>query len=206
MVMQPRVVNAKRHGRVTNSEWAYVGRPTKWGNPFVIGKDGSREQVIEKHRAWIETQPQLLAALDELRGKHLICHCAPLPCHGDILLKLANKPQGNQMTDVFKSPCPPPTPYENEILTKLIQEMSEVTQRVTKMMLFGVEEVQPGQDASNRIRLSRELGDLACIIALANENNLIDPPTIQEWSKSHRKQFAKYSQHMPDDVRKKLLT
>jgi hypothetical protein len=31
----------------------YVGRPSKWGNPFVIGRDGSREEVIAKYRAWI---------------------------------------------------------------------------------------------------------------------------------------------------------
>lgn len=66
-----------------------VGRPTKWGNPFVIGKHGTREQVIAKHAQWIWTQPELVAARHELAGATLGCYCKPLPCHGDTLAKLA---------------------------------------------------------------------------------------------------------------------
>jgi len=69
----------------------YIGRPSRWGNPFEIGKDGTREEVIEKYRAWIVEQPELMAALPELRGKVLGCWCAPKSCHGDILVELANK-------------------------------------------------------------------------------------------------------------------
>jgi hypothetical protein len=69
----------------------YIGRPSKWGNPFVIGRDGTREEVIAKYRAWIVRQPDLMAALAELRGKVLGCYCAPLPCHGDVLADLANR-------------------------------------------------------------------------------------------------------------------
>lgn len=69
----------------------YIGRPSKWGNPFVIGKDGTREEVIAKYRAWIVTQAHLIEALGELRGKDLICFCAPQACHGDVLLELANQ-------------------------------------------------------------------------------------------------------------------
>jgi len=42
-------------------------------NPFVIGRDGSRDEVIAKYRAWIGQQPALMAALYELRGKNLVC-------------------------------------------------------------------------------------------------------------------------------------
>jgi len=66
----------------------YIGRPSRWGNPFIIGKHGDREEVIEKYRLWIQLQPKLLAALPELRGKALGCFCAPLPCHGDVLVEL----------------------------------------------------------------------------------------------------------------------
>jgi len=67
-----------------------IDRNTKWGNPFKIGKDGTREEVIAKHADWIKTQNALLAAAPrELRGKRLGCHCKPLACHGDILAKLA---------------------------------------------------------------------------------------------------------------------
>ncbi len=68
----------------------YVGRPSKWGNPFVIGRDGTRAEVIEKYRHWLLGQPSLLTALGELRGKDLACWCAPLACHADVLLELAN--------------------------------------------------------------------------------------------------------------------
>lgn len=67
----------------------YIGRPSKWGNPFSIGKDGTREEVIHKFREWIKTQPALLAALPELKDKILGCWCAPKTCHGDVLVELA---------------------------------------------------------------------------------------------------------------------
>lgn len=80
----PRVLN-KRDG----GDGVYVGRPSKWGNPFVIGRDGTREQVIEKYRHTL-TPAQVEAARRELRGKNLVCWCAPLPCHADVLLEIAN--------------------------------------------------------------------------------------------------------------------
>ena len=66
----------------------YIGRPSKWGNPFTIGKDGTRKEVIAKYRKWILTQPELLRHLEELRGKTLGCWCSPLACHGDVLIEL----------------------------------------------------------------------------------------------------------------------
>jgi len=69
----------------------YVGRPTKWGNPFKIGVDGNRQEVIRKYRQYLLSNPKLLGQLEELKGKDLACWCSPLPCHGDVLLELANK-------------------------------------------------------------------------------------------------------------------
>lgn len=66
----------------------FIGRPSKWGNPFVIGRDGSRTEVIRKYRAWIVTQPHLMASLPELKDKILGCYCKPLACHGDVLAEL----------------------------------------------------------------------------------------------------------------------
>jgi hypothetical protein len=68
----------------------YIGRPSKWGNPFEIGKDGTREEVIAKHKAWFLAQSQLIAALPELKDKTLGCWCSPRPCHGDVLAEMAN--------------------------------------------------------------------------------------------------------------------
>ena len=69
----------------------YIGRPPKWGNPFIIGIDGTRANVIEKYEQWIATQPHLIASLHELKGKVLGCWCAPGKCHGDVLARLAEK-------------------------------------------------------------------------------------------------------------------
>lgn len=83
-------VHNMRNSKPSNS--VYIGRPSIWGNPFVIGRDGDREQVIEKYRRWLESNPALVArAKTELKGKNLVCWCAPLPCHGDVLLSLANE-------------------------------------------------------------------------------------------------------------------
>ena len=80
-----------RHKDVIQKSAVYIGRPSKWGNPFVIGKDGTREDVIVKYKIWIGNKPELmLQAKKELAGKDLVCFCAPLPCHGDVLMEIAN--------------------------------------------------------------------------------------------------------------------
>lgn len=68
----------------------YIGRGSKWGNPFKIGEHGTREEVIAKYEVWVKEQPELMEALPELRGKILGCWCAPQACHGDVLVRLAN--------------------------------------------------------------------------------------------------------------------
>jgi hypothetical protein len=83
----PRVVHCKRERFDM-----LIDRSTCWGNPFVIGRDGNREQVIAKYERWLFTQPELLRRLPELRGNVLGCWCAPQACHGDVLVRLANGP------------------------------------------------------------------------------------------------------------------
>ena len=78
----------------------YVGRPTRWGNPFAIGPEQSRQVAVARYREWLATQPELLdAARAELAGRDLLCWC-PLgePCHADVLLEVAN-PGGAAMVD-----------------------------------------------------------------------------------------------------------
>lgn len=87
----PVVLNAKLCGTDVENA-AYVGRPTKWGNPFAIGRDGNRAEVIAKYEAWIIEQPELITAASSLRGKNLICWCAPQQCHAEILMAIANRP------------------------------------------------------------------------------------------------------------------
>ncbi len=70
----------------------YVGRPSEWGNPYMIGKDGTREDVVRKYRERIENYgPNSFHAIrKQLAGKDLVCWCAPNPCHADVLLEIAN--------------------------------------------------------------------------------------------------------------------
>ena len=84
----PQVLN-KRTDKIA-SDAVYVGRPSKWGNPFSIGKDGTREEVITKYRSYIQPTLTFRYDLQELRGKDLVCWCAPLSCHADVLMELAN--------------------------------------------------------------------------------------------------------------------
>ncbi len=87
---EPIVLN-KRTDKIP-PDAVYVGRPTKWGNLFIIGVDGTREEVISKYKQWLMSveQAYLVSYLTELKGKDLVCWCAPLPCHADILLEIAN--------------------------------------------------------------------------------------------------------------------
>ncbi len=68
-----------------------IDRTTKWGNPFRIGKDGTREEVLIRYKEYIRHAHNLIAALPELKGKTLGCWCKPQPCHGDVLAELAEE-------------------------------------------------------------------------------------------------------------------
>ena len=71
----------------------YIGRGSKWGNPFVIGKDGTRTEVIEKYKEYLFNNRELYSCIfTELQGKILGCWCSPKACHGDVLAEIANTP------------------------------------------------------------------------------------------------------------------
>jgi hypothetical protein len=91
-VGKPRVLNLHTDSIPPGAVYVGRGRGSKWGNPFRIGRDGTRDEVIAKYEKWIRRQPQLMEALRELEGKDLVCFCAPRACHADILLKLVNHP------------------------------------------------------------------------------------------------------------------
>lgn len=89
----PRVINLNTTvdgPELQHSE--YVGRGTPFGNPFRIGVHGTRSEVIEKYRSHLDANPKLVTlARQHLRGKNLVCHCYPLACHADVLLRIANE-------------------------------------------------------------------------------------------------------------------
>ena len=66
-----------------------TGKPSPWGNPFVLGVDGDREEVLIKYENWLRNNQVLLRRLHELDGQTLGCWCKPkFSCHGDILIKI----------------------------------------------------------------------------------------------------------------------
>lgn len=95
----PRVLNRHRDLQTDIDKAVYVGRPSKWGNPFKIGETYggrvmTRSDVIEAYQSWLLGSDQAAALRDalrrELRGRNLACWCAPQPCHADVLVVLAN--------------------------------------------------------------------------------------------------------------------
>lgn len=77
----------------------YIGRPSIYGNPFMIGKHGTRAEVISMYGEWVEGSrlgpngekpPTKTKIKAELTGKRIACHCAPKSCHGDYLAALVN--------------------------------------------------------------------------------------------------------------------
>jgi hypothetical protein len=89
----------------------YVGRPSALGNPFVIGKDGDRAEVIEKYRQWLRREYRrngkakvMLVALSKCYkrgdGITLICSCAPQACHADVIAEAIPRVAATLVDDV----------------------------------------------------------------------------------------------------------
>jgi hypothetical protein len=86
----PKVLNLSIDSIPYNS--VYIGRPTKWGNPHIIGIHGNRKEVIKRFKSSKKKDKVFIAMVKkELRGKNLVCHCKPEDCHGDWLLEIANE-------------------------------------------------------------------------------------------------------------------
>lgn len=96
----PRVLN-KRSKNIP-ADAVYIGRPTKWGNPYTHLEGTLAKYKVENRQAAVDAfkkyldqaiaaNPQILETIKrELGGKDLVCWCAPLACHGDYLIQLAN--------------------------------------------------------------------------------------------------------------------
>ena len=92
--MTPKVVHCKRE------EFdVYIGRGSRWGNPYSHKEGtlaehvvGSRTEAIQKFEEYLLSNQDLMSSLEELKGKTLGCWCKPKSCHGDILLRYANGP------------------------------------------------------------------------------------------------------------------
>jgi hypothetical protein len=92
---------------INGLECVNVARPSRWGNPFVIGKDGDAAECVRKYAEMLTPYRHhgensgldkfliSTASLEDiqtaLRGKNLACWCAASPCHADVLLSIANE-------------------------------------------------------------------------------------------------------------------
>ncbi len=83
------VMNGHTDREYLDEDAVTITRPSKWGNPYLLGKDGDRDTVIARYRAWlwgrIKSGEVSLEELAALHGRQLVCVCKPKPCHGDVL-------------------------------------------------------------------------------------------------------------------------
>lgn len=91
----PKVLNRSKAKEQQFEHAVYVGRPSKWGNPYPISPSGyTRDESIARFRKYLWERPWLVeAAQKELAGRDLMCWCAPKACHGDVLAQAANGPK-----------------------------------------------------------------------------------------------------------------
>jgi Domain of unknown function (DUF4326) len=99
----PRLTKMRRGLLEENPSHVYIGRAfkkngynleaSKWGNPFVVGKDGlhSLQDVLARYERHVLRNPLLMDSLSELKGMTLVCWCHPKPCHGQVLINLFKK-------------------------------------------------------------------------------------------------------------------
>lgn len=91
----PKVHN-KYHG-TANKDAVYIGRGSPFGNPFVIGKDGDRDDVCDKYIEMVESDQKMKDyIIQQLKGKDLVCFCKPRRCHGDYLIEISNELDGQK--------------------------------------------------------------------------------------------------------------
>jgi hypothetical protein len=94
--MKTKLINVG-FGRRVRSDAVYIGRRHggEWGNPFEVGRHGTREEVIWKYEDWMRsrmrTDPALRERVRGLYGKTLACHCVPKRCHGEVLVRLCTE-------------------------------------------------------------------------------------------------------------------
>jgi hypothetical protein len=80
--------------RRTDKFDVYIGRPSLFGNPFKIGRDRDRDQVIKKFKDYfyrrLEVDSTFKRGVLNLKGCRLGCYCKPDACHGDIIAEYLN--------------------------------------------------------------------------------------------------------------------
>jgi len=121
-----RSFDLQEHSEQTNGLGAVnVARPSIFGNPFIIGKDGTREECVHLYRSMVNglfalgrtpsidelklTQAAIFGNIRRLQGKNLACWCQldGKPCHADVLLEIASDPAKVAICDEIAGRMPP---------------------------------------------------------------------------------------------------
>lgn len=98
-VAKPTTVHKFRKGKVLGPDDVYVGRPSIWGNPWIVTDERDRARMIQYYEDWILGKVMCNGrrapfTIDDiktrLKGKRLFCWCHPRPCHADVLARLAD--------------------------------------------------------------------------------------------------------------------
>jgi len=96
-----RVINKGFSSKLAIKLSVYIGRPSKWGNPFPMRREAWRDRVIEQYEVHIATRLINGEITDEdfheFDGRNMLCFCAPKRCHGDVLLMLYKLPHEERL-------------------------------------------------------------------------------------------------------------
>lgn len=85
----PRVLNHHRDCIPAGAVW--IMRPGRLGNRWIIGVNcKTRSEAIANFEIDAREDPALMGLIKACRGKDVVCCCAPKPCHGDVIVRLAN--------------------------------------------------------------------------------------------------------------------
>lgn len=167
------------------SDAVYVGRPSKWGNPYthlstktLADRDvATRQEAVDAYRDYlVNERPDLMAALHELKGRDLVCWCAPQACHGDVLLELSNQIEQTPGTSPqAQASTEGPTPVTNETGTPHLPPLEWYDGEGTRASLTGSRLVIDGipgfVQGNNRRR-----------VTLGLSLPLRDPASRREWT------------------------
>ena len=99
--MKTKLINYRTYN-LDKSKIVSIDRRSLFGNPFIIGTDGNREEVIERYKEYFYTlikNPTIKKEVLKLKGKTLGCWCTPLPCHGDIIIDYLNSLDKESLND-----------------------------------------------------------------------------------------------------------
>lgn len=102
--------------------------------------------------------------------------------------------------DKFVTPVPLPTDRQREILTIIVEECAEVIQRCSKALRFGLDEVQPGQQADNATRIGLEVGDLLAMLDMAVAEGILHPAAFEVGKKRKVRKLATFMQTAPSSM------